>query len=224
MKVLVVDDEPLARRRLLGLLRPIATVTAAEECEDGDRALALAPSFDVLLLDIAMPGLDGLEVARRLAGTTAVIFTTAHPDHALTAFEHAAVDYLLKPVQAARLERALARVVLRAPEPVPTRIRARSRDGDHLFDPAQIESFRAEDKLTAFTVDGREHLVDQSLASLEAVLPGFVRVHRGELVRLDAIVRLGRDDDGAFVVLASGAVARVSRRLLGDLEARLRVP
>lgn len=219
MRVLVVDDEPLARRRLVGLLRRLAVVTAVDEAEDGPDALTR--DADVVLLDISMPGIDGLQVAAELRGRAAVIFTTAHPEHALAAFEQEAVDYLLKPVQQARLERALSRVVVRAPAPV--RITARHRDGVHLFDPAEIDSFRAVDKLTAFTVGGREHLVDQSLASLEEVLRGFVRVHRGQLVRVDAVVRLGRDDEGAFVVLGSGETARVSRRQLGEVEARLGV-
>lgn len=221
MKVLVVDDEPLARRRLVGLLRRLAIVTAIEEAEDGAAALARAAAFDVLLLDISMPAVDGLEVAAALRERPAVIFTTAHPQHALTAYEHEAVDYLLKPVQQARLERALSRVAVRAP--ATPKITARHRDGVYVFDPAAIESFRAADKLTAFTADGREHLVDQSLGSLEAALAGFVRVHRNQVVRVDAVVRLGRDEEGAFVVLASGDVARVSRRQLAEVEARLGV-
>lgn len=221
MRVLVVDDEPLARRRLVSLLRRLAIVTAVDEAEDGPAALTR--DADVVLLDISMPGIDGLQVAAELRGRAAVIFTTAHPEHALAAFEREAVDYLLKPVQQARLERALSRVVVRAPAAPLVRITARHRDGVHLFDPADIESFRAVDKLTAFTVGGREHLVDQSLASLEEVLPGFVRVHRGQIVRVDAVVRLARDDEGPFLVLASGETARVSRRQLAEVEARLGV-
>ena len=221
MKVLVVDDEPLARRRLMRMLRRIATVTEVAEAHDGAEALARGASYDVVLLDVAMPGVDGVQAARGLQGRTTVIFTTAHAEHALAAFDASAIDYLMKPVEAARLERALARVVVRALQPPPLRVTARGRGGVHLFDPASIDRFRAQDKVTVFVADGREHVVEQSLSSLESTLTGFVRVHRGELVRLDAVVRLGRDDDGAFVELDGGAVVRVSRRLLSELEARL---
>lgn len=222
MRVLVVDDEPLARRRLVRMLRCLATVTAADEAADGPEALARGPGYDAVLLDIGMPGLDGLAVARALQGRATVIFTTAHPEHALEAFEASAVDYLLKPVEAARLERALARVVRRAPEPPPLRISARGRGGAvHLFDPETIDCFRAEDKVTVFVVDGREHVVEQSLSSLEATLPGCVRAHRGELVRVAAVARLEREAEGPVLVLRGGQRVAVSRRQLAEVAQRL---
>ncbi len=224
MKVLVVDDEPLARRRLVRMLARVVTVTDIAEAGDGASALGSAASWspDVVLLDIHMPGLDGLEVARRLPPSVAVVFTTAYAEHALDAFDAAAVDYLVKPIDAAKLERALARVAGRraAPPPAP-RVVARGRDGVHVFAPEEIVRFQAVEKYTAFTVDGREHLVEQSLSSLEATLDGLIRVHRADVVRLDAITALVPDGDGFCVVLRDGQRVPVSRRHLGALKARL---
>lgn len=220
MRVLVVDDEPLARRRLVRMVRRVATVVQVDEAEDGPTALRRGPNYDAVLLDIAMPGLDGLTVAEQLQGRTTVIMVTAHPQHALAAFDLAAIDYLVKPVQAARLERALARVPRRNPE-VPVRITARAHDGVHVFDPQTIDCFRAMDKVTVFDAEGREHVVDQSLASLEAALVGFVRVHRSYLVRVAAVVRVDRRASGGVVELTSGQTVPVSRRQLSELQSRL---
>ncbi len=218
MRVLVVDDEPLARRRLVRMLQAIEAITAIGEAEDGDAALRLGPAHDVVLLDIAMPGVDGLAVARRLSGTTPVIFVTAHPQHALAAFDTEAVDYLVKPVRPERLARALSRL---GPRPASARIPARGHDGVHLFDPNAIDCFWAADKVTLFEVEGREHVVDESLASLAERLPGFVRTHRSWIVRLAAVARLGRGPSGAYVVLQGGQRIPVSRRQLPELADRL---
>ena len=224
MRVLVVDDEPLARRRLCRMLRRLATVTVVQEAEDGPDALARGADFDVVLLDIAMPGIDGLEVAGQLPGT-AIAFVTAHPQHALAAFDTSAVDYLVKPVRMARLERALARVVARSQSsPSPgevSRMVAHAHDGTHLFDPVQIECLWSADKVTSFEVDGREYAVDQSLASLASTLPGFVRVHRSWVVRAAAVVRWVRESGATFVELAGGRRVPVSRRLAADVQAKL---
>ena len=115
MKILIVDDEPPARRRLLSLVQELGFGAVVGEAANGREALervAKAPP-DVLLLDIRMPGIDGLEVARHLAAfdrPPAVIFTTAYDQHALEAFEAHAVDYLLKPIRRDRLQEALERV------------------------------------------------------------------------------------------------------------------
>ena len=220
MKVLVVDDEPLARRRLMTLLRRLVIVTQVEEAGEAETAIQRGPTHDVVLLDIEMPGPDGLHVAQQLKGRTVVVFVTAHPQHALAAFDTAAVDYLLKPVRSARLEQALARVAQRSSTPS-HKLAARAHDGIHYFDPEDIECFWATDKVVVFNARGREHITEQSLASLDATLPGFVRVHRGFVVQQAAIVRLARGDEGPYVELRSGRRVPVSRRLMPELQARL---
>jgi DNA-binding LytR/AlgR family response regulator len=166
-----------------------------------------------------MPGVDGLALARQLGARPAVIFTTADAGQALAAFDVAAVDYLLKPVVRERLERALARVSSSAP--APPRVSARDGQTLHVVDARRVTRFHALDKYTAFLVDGRELLGEESLGSLEARLAphGFLRVHRGELVRLDAVVAL----DGETVRLMDGQEARVSRRSLPELRKRLAI-
>jgi DNA-binding LytR/AlgR family response regulator len=245
MKVLVVDDEPLARRRLLRMLRRIRDVDAVGEAGDGleaaEKIRTLAP--DVVLLDIHMPGVggDGMTLARGLPGRPAVIFTTAHSEHALEAFAASAVDYLLKPVELDGLKRALdraARLVqpadphrlaalldrLGRPDDVP-RVTARHGDTVRVFDARGITRFHVEDKYTLFCEDGREYLTEESLNQLEQRLApfGFLRIHRGELVRLTAVRAIRFDGDNATVELADGQRARVSRRSLPELKQRLGV-
>jgi DNA-binding LytR/AlgR family response regulator len=243
MKVLVVDDEPLARRRLLRKLKLIPGVEVVGEANDGleaaDKIRALGP--DVVLLDIGMPGVggDGMSLARQLSGRPAVIFTTAHSEHALEAFAASAVDYLLKPVELERLKRALdkaARVAgpsepqklatlierLARPDDVP-RVSARNNDTVQVFDARTIARFHVEDKYTLFANEGREYLSEESLNHLEERLApfGFLRIHRSELVRLAAIRAVHFDGDSAVVDLVDGQSARVSRRSVGELKQRL---
>ena len=118
MKVLIADDEPMARERLRALLAEQPGLDLVAEAGDGESALAACSEHhpDIVLLDIAMPGLDGLEAARRLTmlePRPAVIFCTAYDEHALSAFDAAAVDYLVKPVTAARLREVVAKALER---------------------------------------------------------------------------------------------------------------
>jgi DNA-binding LytR/AlgR family response regulator len=244
VKIVVVDDEPLARRRLIRMLAALAGVEVVADAEDGQRALdAIARTRpDLLLLDIHMPGLDGLALAARYAELPPVVFVTAHDEHAIRAFELGAVDYLLKPVRPARLALALDRARSRrgsardsfaaldsAPgqalghaSPAP-RVVTSERGAVRLFDARAITRFRAIDKYTAFLSAGAEHLTEEPLAALEDRLRGhgFVRVHRGELVALSAIESLESDDAGHVVRLRDGQVARVSRRLVAALRTQL---
>ena len=247
LRILLVDDEPLARKRLARLVGQCASSEIIGECGDGEAAAtairALSP--DVVLLDIRMPGLDGLSLASHLArlqpSRPLVIFTTAHADHALEAFDAAALDYLLKPIELPRLARALDRARARladappAPkEPAagsslaallapPLRLTARSGDTFRLFDPAAITRLWSQDKYTAFLHDGVEQLLDESLSSLEQRLAShhFVRVHRSELVSLRRIRALHLDGDLATVELDDGQRAPVSRRYLPQLRRHL---
>jgi DNA-binding LytR/AlgR family response regulator len=241
MRILVADDEPLARARLLRMLAGIEGVEAVGEAATGREALEkiaeLAP--DCVLLDVRMPGLDGLEVAK--ASGVPVVFITAHDDYAVEAFELAAVDYLLKPVRRERLLRALEKLRQAGPgdpgrldallqrllaasgRSSPIRISARRGDAVHFFDPAEIVRFTAAAGYTSFQRDGQEFLLDESLNQLEARLAplGFLRIHRAELVRLDAVRALRGEHGASQVELSDGQRAPVSRRLVGDLRRRL---
>lgn len=243
MKVLIVDDEPLARKRLARLVARIAGATVVGEAANGREALeqirALRP--DVALLDIRMPGLDGLAVARALPAPVQVIFTTAYDEYAVRAFEANAVDYVLKPVQQARLEEAFGRVrqrsrpdatwvgdivrqVLeqRAGDPE-LRVTARLGNTIRVFDPRQIARFHAEDRYTVLQHEGQEFLLDEPLNALETRLAplGFVRVHRAELVNLHRVLALRVEDGVGEVELVGGERAPVSRRQIGELKRRL---
>ncbi|MGH1342650.1 MAG: LytR/AlgR family response regulator transcription factor [Nannocystales bacterium] len=238
MKVMIVDDEPLARRRLERMLKGLEGIEVVGTASDGsqarDRLSTLAP--DAVLLDIDMPECDGLT----LAATTnlpAVIFVTAHREHALEAFGLDAVDYLLKPVSRDRLRQALERARSRrslipqraAPsERVdrgrPPRLTARTGDTLHVFDAVAVQRLHARDKVTMFWVDGVEYILDDSLAEMERRLAAwdFVRVHRAELVNLAAVVSVRIGAGESTVNLRDGSRVPVSRRLLPDLKRRLR--
>ncbi len=244
LSVLVADDEELARSRLVRMLARVADVHVVAEAGSGqealERSLALAP--DLLLLDVDMPGGDGFSVAERVDAPL-VVFTTAHAQYAALAFEANAVDYLLKPVAQERLERALqkvrerlaARTALRSasdpsaaltePHSTPEQLVVHEMGKVWFFDARAVTRFHAEDKYTTFSFDGAEHLLRESLNALEERLAnfGFVRVHRAELVRLDAIRGLEPDSGGALLHLADGQKVNVSRRFLPALKQALRL-
>lgn len=219
MRVLVVDDEPPARRRLVRLVEALGFQVVGE-AGDGEAALAAIERFarDVVLLDISMPGLDGLEVAARTG--VAIVFTTAHPEHAVAAFEVEAVDYLLKPVARERLEAALSRTQRQRRT---VRLTARHGDTARVFDVKQVARFTARDKYTVCEIDGEELLLEESLSALEERLAplGFVRVHRAELVDLGRVVRTTRDGGALVLELDDGTCARVSRRATQAVRERL---
>ena len=221
MKVAIVDDEPLARKRVRRLLDELADIEIVGEAGDADAATALihAADPDVLLLDIQMPGRDGLALARELGVRPAIIFTTAHGQFAVDAFDTAAVDYLLKPISADKLARALDRARQRLATPSAPRITARAGDVTTVIAVDRIARFHAEHKYTSFVVDGVEHLIEVSLSELETKLApwGFMRVHRAELVQL-AHVRALRGNE---LELVTGELVPVSRRSLPDVRRRL---
>lgn len=242
MRALIVDDEPPARRRLARLLAAVPGVELAGEAGSAAELLALLPAAgaDVVFLDIRMPGLDGVALART-GVLPAIVFTTAYADHAVDAFDVRAVDYLLKPVRAERLVAAVERVrealaartgvaalaetlgKLAAAPAAPPRITATSRGETRLFDARTITRFRAADKYTVFSADGAELETEESLVALEARLAphGFVRTHRAELVNLGAVRALHRDAGGLTLELTDGQKVAVSRRHAALIRARL---
>jgi len=239
VRVLVVDDEPWARRRLAELVEAEPGHQVVGEAGDGEQALAQVRDKhpDLVLLDIQMPGMDGLEVARRIARRErppAVIFITAHAEHALEAFEAEASDYLLKPVRRERLQAALARtghvnrVQLRGmagQAADPEVLRCRTARGERLVPLDRIHSLRAEDKYVVVGHDeGGELLLEDSLKALEGRFgERFLRVHRSALVALDRVQALERDALGRHeVVLEGGLRLPVSRRHLPGVRQALR--
>ena len=240
LRVLVVDDEPLARERLAHLVEEIAEAELAGVAASGEQALLLAGSLrpEVILLDIRMPGMDGLEAARHLArlpDPPAVIFTTAFDEHALAAFEVQASGYLLKPVRQEKLQEALDRA--RQPNRAQltriadgagggprSRIAVRARDELKLIPVADILCFIADLKYTTLRHTGGEELIEEPLKTLEdEFAETFVRVHRNSLVALAHIEGLERDGDGHQVVrLRHGAgTLAVSRRLAAEVARKL---
>ncbi len=243
MRVLIVDDEQPARERLAALVHEIGTAQVVGQVANGVEALqALARvAPEVVLLDIRMPGMDGLEVARHLARLDhppSVIFTTAYDDHALAAFETNAVDYLLKPIRKARLATALTRAqqLTRAQlaglegsrvgrERSRTHISATMHGTLQLVAVPEIAYLRAEDKYVVVRHPGGRLLIEESLTSLEQEFgERFLRVHRNALVALAHVRELGRSADGGWEVRfdAVEEPVAVSRRLAPSVRRALK--
>lgn len=209
LALLLVDDEPPARARLRALLSDIAADLPHRivgEAGDGVAALELLAQtqIDIALIDIRMPRMDGLELAQQLAGLPhppAIVFVTAYDEFALKAFELAAVDYLLKPVKAARLlealkkARRLASADFSAIAPSGrTRLRVVERGQVLLVPIDDILYLRAEQKYVTARTAEREYLLEESLAHLESEFPRrFVRIHRNCLVAVQAVSGVARE-------------------------------
>jgi len=239
LKILLVDDELLARqrlRRLLSKLRPEATVL---EAASGTEALAVLAQEEpaLLLLDVRMPGMDGIAVAsqlEQLPQPPAVIFCTASDEHALEALQHQAVAYLLKPVREVELARALTaagrvnRVQLAAlagsDAPGRSQVSSQGHRGVETLAMAEVRCFVAGQKYVTAIAPGRQLLLQDALKDLERELAaGFLRVHRNALVAVAHIQRLRREPDGSWWVELDGVDTRpqVSRRHLAEVKSRL---
>jgi two-component system, LytTR family, response regulator AlgR len=235
LRALVVDDERPARERLMALLRELDQVEVVGEARDATEALRQLNQLEpeLLYLDVRMPGMSGLELARHLAGLAdppAVIFTTAHDEHAMEAFEAEAVGYLLKPVRKEKLAAATERAqrlttrqldAVAAPR---THLAVRARDGVRLLRVEDIICLLAEQKYTTVRHTGGEDLIEDSLRMLEDELGArFLRVHRSALVNREFIESVERCDDGTHLIRLRGIAEPlpVSRRLAGELKARL---
>ena len=242
LKVLIVDDEPPARARLRSLLAEIGEVEIVGEPTNGEEGLRAAVDLspDVVLLDVRMPGMDGIEAARHLNALEeppAVIFTTAYDEYAINAFEAQAVGYLLKPIrqeklaaalsQAGRLTRPqLLKIAAASPSERRTHIAARHREGLRLIPVEEVQFFFAEQKYTTVRHLKGEDLIEDSLRALEEELgSAFVRIHRNALVSVRFLERIERNADGQYFVRLRGCEAplQVSRRMAGELRDRFRI-
>jgi two-component system LytT family response regulator len=222
--VLIADDEPAARRGVRQLLEAFPRFAVVGECRDGAEVLASLDSLrpHVVFLDVQMPGLDGFDVIRRRTPERmpAVVFLTAFDQFAIRAFEAQALDYLLKPVTAARFAATMARLV-RQLETGGTTVSERraivvtTSKGATVLPLGDIDWIEAEGNYARLWTGARSYLLREPLAALEArVRPhGFLRAHRRAIVRLDAVRRLVATDAGETIAeLASGARIAIARR------------
>src|SRR5215470_3857648 len=242
LRVLIVDDEELARFVVRELVEAHPEMEVVAECMNGFEAVKAVAEHkpDLLFLDVQMPKLTGFDVLELIGTEIPVIFVTAYDEYAMKAFEVHAVDYLLKPIGQERLASAVKRVLSRAAEKLPeaTELTAAARpagqfserivvkDGTRvtLIPVAKLDYAEAQDDYVALSSEGKKHLKQQTIASLEATLNPklFVRIHRSYVVNLERVTRIepyGRDSRVA--VLSSGVRLPVSRAGYARLQAQL---
>jgi DNA-binding LytR/AlgR family response regulator len=238
LRVLVCDDEAMARKRAVRIASELLSEAQVEGCSSGKEALARLEEedFDVLLLDVDMPGMSGLEVARHLPEPAPyVVFLTAHPEHAVSAFDVGATDYLVKPLEEDRLRKALDRVSKRLHEaereernpPAPIegkrmqKLAIQERGGVVLLDPEKVFACVLGDSLVTVSTHDQEVLSTLTLAELHSKLPHLERVHRKALLNMDLVERLESLPSGGYSVRLPGVqgetsveVSRQSARVL----------
>lgn len=240
LRTLIVDDEPLAIERMQVICADIPAINVIGTASDGEAALRLADKLDpdLLLLDMTMPGTDGLSVAAQLGKRPhppAVIFVTAHENFAVAAFDLDAVDYVLKPVAAERLERAIERALERsrrgsgakaeAAEPAPqwlTEFWVPHRSELLRIDAAEVRRIDAERDYVRLHVGERNYMLLQTIAGLEERLDPvkFIRIHRSTILRRDFIVGLRHEGLGAWCAeLGDGEELRIGRKYLKQVKA-----
>ena len=223
MRAYVVDDERLAVERLKRLLTATGRVEIVGAESDPEAALAFLQmhAVDVLFLDIQMPGLTGFELLERLNRDVTVVFTTAYDRYAIDAFGVNSLDYLLKPIEPERLERALdkvARFAGQAPPDVRTlarelaaqlapnrrleRIASRVGERTAVLEVSRVSHFTSKDKLTFAVVNGHEHVIDHTLTDLETALDArrFARIHRATIVNISFVQEMFPAVDGGVLV------------------------
>jgi two-component system LytT family response regulator len=234
IRAVIVDDEELARQMLRELMTTHPEIEIVAECANGFEAVKAVTELkpDFLFLDIQMPKLDGFEVLELVGTDRATIFVTAFDEHALRAFDAHAVDYLLKPFSAARFETALQRAKQRVSGgsslPAPSDLAQSARrpaqyadrlvvkDGTRVFiiPVAKLEYAEAQDDYVALTSEGKQHLKQQTISSLELALDPtrFLRIHRSYIVNLEKVARIEPySKDNYVVVLPNGKQLPVSR-------------
>ena len=248
IRTVIVDDEDLARQMLHEFLSAHNEIEIVAECANGFEAVKAVTELkpDLLFLDIQMPKLDGFEVLELIGTELAIVFVTAYDEYALRAFDIHAVDYLLKPFGAERFETALQRVKQRLGGKLPTLAELSSaarpparyaerivvRDGTrvHIIPVAKLDYAEAQDDYVALCTEGKTHLKQQTISSLETVLDPtqFIRIHRSYVVNLERVTKIEPySKDNHVVVLTNGAQLPVSRsgyarlRALLDQKARL---
>lgn len=239
MKVLVVDDEKLARERLVRMVETLDDYAVAGVADSGEEAVrqAIRLEPDIVLLDIRMPGMDGMEAGKQLAtlaSPPAVIFCTAFGEHAIEAFDVNAVGYLMKPVRRETLGDALAKArqvnkvqigTILGDEVSPqarsrTHISAKTRRGIELIPLSEVKFFQADHKYVTVRHEGGEVLIDDTLRDLECEFGDrVVRIHRNALVMMDHLEGLERDPSGHYQVKMRGIEEKldVSRRHVSGL-------
>ena len=249
LRVLIVDDELPARQRLRRLLAEEPDIEVVGECGDGVSAVATAREVrpDVLLLDIAMPGMDGLEVARELAGKgmPAVVFVTGFDQYAVRAFEARALDYLLKPTTKARLAEALSRVRERLadagrrtiPQPLldllaeglpgagrVSRIAVRTQSGVVFVPAGDIDRVEAAGNYVILHVGKITHILRETMAAMEAQLPAsdFLRISRSAIINLRRTRELRLLASGEHAAVLNDGTALPITRSVREVENRLR--
>ena len=253
MRAVIADDEPRARQFLERLLSEHEDMEVVGSAKNGGEALAMIEEKrpEVAFLDIHMPDLSGLEVARHLKGDEApvVVFVTAYDQHAIEAFELAALDYVLKPLRRDRLADTVRRVLedvrgkehptegqedaiekmLDSPgmrervEPL-RRLPVRHRREVKLVDLDSVSRIVSRDRLVLACSEGHEYMVDYTLQELEARLPQgqFVRVHRAALVNVDSIESYGSEDGVLVLRLKDGGRVEASERRAAEVRRRLK--
>lgn len=236
LKILVVDDEALARARLRALLSDCTSPPAVAAAEAGDAVQAMSAlrhdTFDAVLLDIRMPGTDGIALARNIAALPrppSVVFVTAHSEHAVQAFDLEAIDYLTKPVRLERLQQALQKVerlgqAVQSPQPgiVEETLIIQDRGRTERVPLAEVLYVKAELKYITVRTARRSYILDGSLSELEERHPThFVRIHRNALIARRAVRALEKhfdpEEGEGWAVRLNGIdeVLAVSRRQLG---------
>ncbi len=235
LRVLIAEDEATARRRLRRLLVEHGGVELVAEAQDGVELLALLQEHqpDLLLLDIRMPRLSGMDALALMdPGGPLVVFTTAYAEHAVQAFEHGAVDYLLKPLEPERLARALARARAQLGErasgvALPQRVVVPTRRGLVLLRPDEISHALLDGASCVVVARGQRFITDFRLSELERRLPAdrFRRVHRQALVDLERVERLEPRPSGGYVAhLDGGHEVPVSRQEARRLRKEWQLP
>lgn len=241
-RALIVDDEELARHIIRELLQPHSEIEVIAECANGfDAVKAFAEHKpDLVFLDVQMPKLTGFDVLELIGDEVSVIFVTAYDQYAMRAFEVHAVDYLLKPIGKQRFEEALERAKARLGEKMPSAQKLADsarpprqflervvvKDGTRvtLIPIAKLDYVEAQDDYVALASQGKKHLKQQTIASLEACLDPncFVRIHRSYIVNLERVVRIEPyGKDSRLAILNDGARLPVSRTGYARLQSLL---
>ena len=232
IRTLIVDDEPLARENIIVLLAPDPDVEVIGGCGAGRDAVELIRTArpDLVFLDVQMPEFDGFDVLEALGRDLppAIIFVTAYDQYAIRAFEAGALDYLLKPFDTARFERALSRAKDRLRHATPTlaggTLLVKSSGQVTFLKLAEIDWIEAADYYACLHVGRKTHLLRRSLADLEQQLDQdlFCRIHRSAIVNLERVQGLKMNQEGEYdVVLADQSHLRLSRRYRKELQNRL---